>query len=68
MIAAYLMDFFNQHLRDQVVPWLMVGSCVCIGLCDSINVLEDVLHGILTFLFLCDPSSDVAVPESLDES
>ena len=49
------MNFLSQHLRDQVVLWLMVGSHVHIGLCDSVDAPEDVLHGGPRFLFHGNP-------------
>ena len=67
-VVAYLMDFLSWHLRDFVIPWLMVGSCVHISLCDLIDAPEDVLHGGPRFFFLGNPLSDGVVPESLNES
>ena len=56
-IVAFLIDFLSQHLRDQVVSWLMVGSHACICLGYLINALKDILHRVPRFLFLSDPSS-----------
>ena len=62
------MNTLSWHLRDWVIPWLLVGPGSHLILEYPINTAADIVHGIQKLLFLSDSPSDMAVPESLDDS
>ena len=72
-IVSYLY-YSLPHLFLQLSPQklshilLMVGLCVCISLGVPFDAPVDVLHGDPRFMLLSDSLSDVAIPESSDES
>ena len=67
-VAVYLLNSLSWHLRNWVLPRLMVGLSSCLSLGYPIYAPVDILHGGPRFLFLNDSSSYVAVSDSLDES